>query len=191
METIHFGAATSLMAFMVLATYDGFYLHLWKYRLYAREESNFEHLTHTVRAVLFPLIVVLMVINQTSFVLFAIGVLLAFLDFVVLAVDAYSEKESRKFMGGLPRTEYIIHLFSNSFHYGFVILVLCMKLNWQTDTLVFIPLIEEENLASRFLMFTAKNAVPGAVILAILHVLLYLDRTKWILDRYRLKVNCC
>jgi hypothetical protein len=191
MEIIYIAAAVSLTAFMLLATYDGFYLHLWKYRLYARKESSFEHLTHTIRAILFPLIVVFMLINQTSFVLFLTGTLIAVFDFVVLAIDAYSEKDSRKFMGGLPRKEYIIHLFSNGFHYGFIILILCLKLNWQTDMLLLVPIVAEGNFAAQFLMFVAENAVPGAVILAILHVLLYLDKTKWTLDRYRLKVSCC
>ena len=94
-------------------------------------------------------------------------------------------------MGGLPRSEYIIHLFSNGFHYGFVILTLVIKLDWHENSLVFVPTAEKELFAAELFSFVAKNAVPGAIILALLHVLLYLDKVKTILDNYRLKVQCC
>ena len=42
-----------LIAFMVLATRDGAYLHLWRYELFRHSESRFEHLTHTFRAIPF------------------------------------------------------------------------------------------------------------------------------------------
>ena len=61
-----------LGAFMVLATYDGAYLHLWKFELFNHEESRFEHKTHTIRAILFPPIVWLLFID-TSQVGFLIG----------------------------------------------------------------------------------------------------------------------
>ena len=57
MEIIYYLSAIFLVLFMLLATYDGLYLHLWKYELFKREESSFEHKTHTIRAILFPLIV--------------------------------------------------------------------------------------------------------------------------------------
>ena len=43
----------SLALFAAVGAYDGLYLHLWKYRLYAREESRREHALHTAVAFLF------------------------------------------------------------------------------------------------------------------------------------------
>lgn len=54
-----------LAAFAVLAIIDGFYLHIFKYQLHNHPKSKFEHLTHTVRAVLFPLIVRLSKVSGT------------------------------------------------------------------------------------------------------------------------------
>lgn len=40
-----------LIAYSLLALFDGVFLHLYKYRLYEHKESKFEHLTHTIRAI--------------------------------------------------------------------------------------------------------------------------------------------
>lgn len=100
MEFLFFLASGCLIFFMVLATYEGFFLHIFKYELFNRQESTFEHKTHAIRAVLFPLIVWLLFINETSFIGFLIGIALVTLDLIVLGIDAHSEKESRSFMGG-------------------------------------------------------------------------------------------
>lgn len=191
MEIIFIATASSLLAFMVLATYDGFYLHLWKYRLYNREESKFEHLTHTVRAILFPAIVLLLLVNQSNFNMFLAGIALAILDFVVLALDANSEDESRKFMGGLPKREYILHLFSNAFHYGVVILALVMKIRITGNTIHFVNNLDFSSFGGQFLLFVANNAIPGALILALLHILLSLNKSRAFLDHQRMRVTCC
>lgn len=52
-----------LIAYSLLALFDGVFLHLYKYRLYEHKESKFEHLTHTVRAVLFTGILIALFIN--------------------------------------------------------------------------------------------------------------------------------
>ena len=46
MEILFLLSMICLIAFMFLATYDGAYLHLWKYELFNRKESEFEHKTH-------------------------------------------------------------------------------------------------------------------------------------------------
>lgn len=99
-----------LTSFAILAVIDGFYLHIFKYQLFNHPESKFEHLTHTIRAILFPLIVYFLFISQNCQTSFSLGILFVFLDIVVLGIDAYVEKDSRAFMGGLPRWEYILHL---------------------------------------------------------------------------------
>jgi len=168
MDILFYLAAASLVLFMLLATYDGFYLHLWKYQLFNHNESIFEHKTHTIRAILFPAIVWLLMVNETNTALFIAGLILVGLDLIVLGVDAYSEKESRDFMGGLPQWEYIIHLFANGFHFAAIILVIAIKVDISTSTISFvseIPLSPAKNLFA----FIGANVIPGAVILAILH----------------------
>ncbi len=102
MEILFLLSMICLIAFMILATYDGAYLHLWKYELFNRSESLFEHKTHTVRAIFFPIIVWLLFI-ETNIIGFWIGLTVVVLDLIVLGIDAYSEKESREFMNGLPK----------------------------------------------------------------------------------------
>ena len=190
MEILFYLATICLIIFMVLATYDGFYLHIFKYELFNRKESIFEHKTHTVRAILFPLIIWFLFINETSFVSFLIGIALVVLDLIVLAIDAYSEKESRSFMGGLPRWEYIVHLFSNAFHFSAIILVLATKVEITASGLFF---VNEFALtpAKELFTFVSVNVIPGGMVLAVLHFLLMLERPKTIWNSYRTKVTCC
>jgi len=174
---------------MLLATYDGVYLHLWKYELFNREESLFEHKVHTIRAILFPLIVYLLFMN-TGPIAFWIGLALVTLDLVVLGIDAYVEDESRSFMNGLPKWEYILHLFSNSFHFAAIVLLIATRIN-----------IGESGIAysSEFLsvsvfetvQFVAKNILPGAIVLAFLHVILSFDFGRQLYNGLRLRITCC
>ncbi len=190
MDILYYLATTSLVLFMLLATYDGFYLHIWKYRLFDRAESLFEHKTHTIRAILFPLIVWLLFINETNFSLFLTGIALVILDIVVLAIDAYHEKESRSFMGGLPKWEYIVHLFANAFHFSAIVLVLALRLDISAGTLLFVDTIATSQ-AHGLLQLIALNVIPGAIILALLHGILMIEKPKNIWLNYRTQITCC
>jgi len=190
MDILYYLISLSLVAFMVLATYDGFFLHLWKYKLYKHDESQFEHKTHTIRAILFPLIVWSLLLN-TSFEFFILGIILTFIDLIVLGVDAYSEKDSRRFMGGLPKWEYIVHLFANGFHYAIIALTIGLKLSVVNNSIHYVIAPSTVTLASKMLTLVAENAIPGAIILAVLHILLSFKRTQDILEGYRLRVICC
>lgn len=190
MEILFYLATISLVLFMILATYDGFYLHIFKYRLFARAESVFEHKTHAVRAVLFPLIVWFLFINETSWLGFLVGILLVVLDLIVLGIDAYSEQESRSFMGGLPKWEYIIHLFSNAFHFSAIILVLALKLTITESTVQFVSSFAASPAYELF-TFVSVNVIPGAIILAALHLILLLKKPQAIWNNYRSKITCC
>mgnify|MGYP000179398966 CR=1 FL=1 len=190
MDILFYLASANLILFMLLATYDGFYLHIFKYRLFDRPESLFEHKTHTVRAILFPLIVWLLFINETSFFLFLVGVALVVLDIIVLGIDAYHENESRSFMGGLPKWEYIVHLFANGFHFSAIILVLSIRLDVSEGSLLFVDAIAASQAHSLF-QFIAVNVIPGALILAVLHFILMIEKPKSIWFNYRSKITCC
>ncbi len=190
MEILFYLASICLVLFMILATYDGFYLHIWKYALFNREESIFEHKTHTIRAVLFPIIVWLLFINETSLIGFLIGISLVALDLVVLGIDAYSEKESRSFMGGLPKWEYIVHLFANAFHFAAIILVLALKTNIIGTSIIFVG-EQAASPAKALFQFISVNVIPGAVFLALVHYLIMMEKPRSIWNTYRTKINCC
>lgn len=178
-----------LLLFAVLALLDGVYLHIFKYQLHRHPESRFEHLTHTLRAIFFPLILYFLLLQQDA-VSFGIGIGIVLLDVFVLAVDAYSEKDSRVFMGGLPRWEYILHLMVNGFHFASIAVFLSIKLNWTASGLAFTPNIAT---AQHFNLFrwVVVNLLPGSVLVAALHVWVLVPRTASIWDRWRAKITCC
>lgn len=179
-----------LLAFALLAIIDGFYLHIFKYQLFNHKESNFEHLTHTIRAILFPLIVYFLFITQNCLTCFYIGVLFVVIDIIVLGIDAFAEKDSRSFMGGLPRWEYILHLFVNGFHFASIAVFFALKLTFTENGF---EIIEDLSNLKNFGLFhfVALNLLPGAFILALLHVLTSINVTKVYWNNLRNKITCC
>ena len=188
MEILFFLSMLCIIGFMILATYDGAYLHLWKFELFNRKKSALEHKTHTIRALLFPLIVYYLFI-ETSIISFWIGLALVMIDIIVLGIDAYSEKESRSFMNGLPRWEYIVHLFANSLHFAAIILIIATRI---TITAEGIHFSTEFMLHSSYetVQFIAVNILPGSIILGLIHLLLTFDFGKQIWNTNRLKITC-
>ena len=59
-------AVLCLVLFTTIAGVDGLYFHLYRYRLYARPASRYEHKLHTINAVLFVPQVVLLFCLQVS-----------------------------------------------------------------------------------------------------------------------------
>ena len=189
MEILYYLIIICLIGFMIIATYDGLYLHLWKYELFKRNESKFEHKTHTVRAVLFPLILWFLFINEDS-ISFWFGISLFIIDLIILGIDAFSEKDSRKSIGGLPRWEYILHLFSNAFHFSAIILVLALKIKISPTGLIFVNEFVNSP-AKELFTFVSLNVIPGAIILAVLHFALMVKGPQTIWNTYRTKITCC
>lgn len=179
-----------LLVFSLLAIIDGFYLHIFKYQLFNHKESKFEHLTHTVRAIIFPLISYFLFITQNCLTSFYIGVLFVVIDVIVLGVDAFVEKDSRSFMGGLPRWEYILHLFVNGFHFASIAIFFAMKLTFTENG---IDIVQDLSNLENFGMFyfVAVNLLPGAVLLALLHILTSINATSVYWYRLRTKITCC
>lgn len=189
MEILFLMSTLCLLAFVILATYDGAYLHLWKYELFNKSESQFEHFTHTLRALLFPFIIWTLFI-ATTLTGFIVGLVLVAVDLIVLAIDAYSEKESRSFMNGLPRWEYILHLFANSFHFAAVVLMIGVRLEISPDKVTYTT---EYLTGSGFelIQFIAINVLPGAIILGLVHLALCIESGRKIWDRNRVRITCC
>ncbi len=185
METAFVTLIVLVVLFAILAFIDGVFLHLYKYRLYAHSESKFEHLTHTIRAFLFLGIVYFLYykIEYNSF--FYFGLLLVAIDIIVLTVDAYVEKDSRTFMGGLPRWEYILHLFVNGFHFAGIAVILIIKIRLTENGIMFNSSFQN---AASFDIFRiiSLNLMPGAFVIALLHILPYFSKAD-LLPKFK----CC
>lgn len=194
METAFLISIILLLLFSVLAFFDGIYLHLLKYRLHAIPDSKFEHLTHTLRAFLFVGVVYTMYMNLENNFLFYFGIIFVVLDLIVLFIDAFVEKDSRNFMGGLPRWEYIIHLFVNGFHFAGIALLLAIKLHISETGLSFNT--HFENYKNYFTMTEiGKLILPGAILIALSHVLVMLPKVDFFIvktvSKIRNKFTCC
>ncbi|MBL7780814.1 MAG: hypothetical protein JNM22_06315 [Saprospiraceae bacterium] len=190
MEILLYLLAACLTLFGVLGIIDGFYLHIWRYRLYEHAESRFEHLTHTARTILFPGIVCGLFLFPNVPGLYQAGLLLVLADIAVLAVDAYSEKDSRAFMGGLPRWEYILHLFVNGFHFGSILLFIGLKFSVEPDGLVARE-IDFSSPAGQLVHWLAVNILPGAVLMAVLHIWVSLPGGRVWWHTKRNQITCC
>ena len=142
-----------------------------------------------MRALLFPLIVYLLFID-TSIAGFWIGLTLVAIDLIVLGIDAYSEKESRRFMNGLPQWEYIVHLFANSFHFAAIILIVAARTTINKEGIFYSTEFILHN-SFETVQFIAINILPGSIILGIIHLLLTFDFGKQLWNVNRLKITCC
>jgi len=189
MSILFLGSTLFLFSFMILALYDGIYLHLWKFELFRRKESALEHNIHTLRAVLFPIIVYFIFID-TSKLGFCLGISFFLLDLIVLAYDAFVEEDSRNFMNGLPRWEYILHLFANSFHFASFILLIFARLIWINNGIEY----SESYLDNEIFWSVhsvAINILSGSIILAIIHIALISKQGQQLWLHLKSKVACC
>lgn len=182
-----------LLLFGSLGVFDGFYYHIWKFKLFAHPESRREHTTHAIRSLLFVGILYLLFLNNFHGHLLYLGVLLVFIDLAILFWDLWAESDSRKRFGGLPRGEYIIHIFVNGFHFIAIALILAAKpwSAWQIglsngllDSNTFHPsgLSYPSALSYPWMTtFIAGQLLPGAILLTVLHFLLMFSdfQKKW------------
>lgn len=178
-----------LIFFVVLALYDGFYLHILKYQLFNQAESKTEHIIHTIRAILFPAILYFLFLKQDSNASFLIGITIVLIDIIVLAADAFLEKDSREFMGGLPRWEYIVHLFVNGFHFSSIAVYLSIKLTFENGKIMISSITHSST--SELFNTLIVNLLPGAVMMAILHILLCIPKTTNVWNSLTNKISCC
>jgi hypothetical protein len=188
METAFIISIILLIAYSLLALFDGVFLHLYKYRLYEQKESKFEHLTHTIRAILFTGILITLFINIENNQWFFLGVLLVVADIVILFIDAYTEKDSRVFMGGLPRSEYMIHLLVNGFHFASIAVFLVIKIDLNSNGFI---LTNNFQQVESFHIFKtiAINLLPGAILIGLLHILVYFPKFNFYF--HKIRFGCC
>ena len=175
MEIIFLLLLILLVIFSLLALFDGFYLHIVKYRLFEHEESKLEHRMHLARAVLFPFILYFLYLRNDS-IAFWIGSLFVVLDIVVLGIDAYLEGDSRAFMGGLPRWEYILHLFVNGFHFAGVAVYYTAKIHLLPSSIEIIDDFSGVYWHGNFII-CVQQMLPGAIFMALLHIVTSYEKT--------------
>lgn len=169
-----FVASALIAAYTVLAIIDGLYLHLWKYRLHTRRESIYEHKLHTLRAILFPVVLYLLIAKNFGGILLWIGVLVGVIDLIIGAKDVFAEKNSRKELGGLSSFEYFLHVCANSIHVTYLTLIVIAKpvSAWSFSSPMLLPEPYPSVMSTVFVLM-----VPGAVVGAVLHV--WLMRSKY------------
>lgn len=118
-------ASVCLVLFTTIAGIDGLYFHLYRYRLYERRESLYEHKLHTINAFLFvPLVAVLYILEPRGLFLW-LGALLFLGSLAVEILDVLCEEASRRSLGGLIRSEYLMHFLMSGLRFGAVLPILC------------------------------------------------------------------
>ncbi len=159
-----------LAVFAMLSIFDGVFYHLWKFKLQEREDSKFEHLTHTGRALLFiPTLILIYTVGVAGFWAW-IAVLVLGLDLIVEILDVLNEKKSRETLGGLPSREYLLH-----------IILTTVRVAALTTAFAAMPLdvwslgISLQITVPGISKFVAYNLLPGAFLVAALHIYLIFD----------------
>lgn len=116
MEILIWPSFILLVLFLGVGAIDGVYFHIQKYKLFAYQESRFEHLLHSLRALLMiPTIFLLYVIPCQGWQLYlALGLVIT--DLVIMVIDVLVEYKSRVNLSGLTSAEYTIHMIANSLH---------------------------------------------------------------------------
>lgn len=159
-----------LFLFLILSLVDGIYFHLWKFRLQERDDSKFEHLTHTMRALLFiPTLILFYLFGATGLILW-LGVAVLAADFIFEVLDILNERKSRATLGGLSSAEYLVHILLTTLRIAaFTLMFVALPLEaWHLQSSVTLQLPE----LSKFL---AIQALPGAIFVSVLHVYLIFD----------------
>ena len=100
-----------LILFLTVASTDGLYFHLYKYRLYALPASRYEHLLHTINSGLLPPQVYLMFCVRPAGAWLWVTLGLTLFSFAIEILDVLGEKDSRAALGGLSPAESAMHFF--------------------------------------------------------------------------------
>lgn len=116
-------ALVLLVVFTLIASFDGFWFHLYVYRLHERPECRREHLLHTVNAVLFPLTLLPLFLAEASGAWLWFTVLVHLAVVAVELVDVLIEPTSRADLGGLTGSEAALHFLMSGLRWAYVALM--------------------------------------------------------------------
>lgn len=156
-----------LLGFAVLGVMDGVYYHFYKHNLPAHPASAYEHKLHTIRAIAFPLIVYFLYAHNFAGIYLWLGVLVVMVDLIALGLDVVAEFDSRESLGGLPRIEYLIHIFANGFHFASIALILSIKpaMAWNFSSPVLL-----DGSYPWFTIAVANVLITGGSLVALTHI---------------------
>ena len=127
MDHLQIFACIFLIIFTLVASIDGFYFHLYKYKLYTRKESIYEHFLHTLNSFFFPFTIVLLFIFNVSGILLWLSIILTLITLVIEFVDVFEEKKSRENIGGLSSLEYAMHFSMSGLRATYTTIILAGK----------------------------------------------------------------
>ena len=155
-----------LIIFTLVASIDGIYFHLFKYKLYSRPESIKEHHLHTLNSFLFPLTIVFLFIFNKGGLLLWLAVILTILTLIVEFIDVFEEKKSRMKLGGLTSLEYSMHFGMSGIRATYTTLVFAGKplFAWSLSAPLLIPL---KVIPYPFSIITLSVAILGVPIFII------------------------
>jgi hypothetical protein len=184
MDKLYDASAVALAAFLGLAAIDGLYLHIWRYRLHAREASRREHRLHTLTAILFAATLPGIFLWETAGLALWAGVALIAADLAASVVDMLSERDSRADLGGLSSFEYVLHMLIMSARGAALALALGGRpaSAWAFDAPLVIGTLP--SLAA----VVAWQVLPGALVLSVLHVWLCTRRGVRQFETFRIRV---
>ena len=152
--------AVALLGFAALSFVDGVWLHLLRFRLHERRESRREHLIHTGRAVLFPMLLATLFIPSWPSLPLWLGLAVLAADQALELIDMAIERASRSASGGLGSGEYVVHGLAITLRSVAVGAALLLHAN---DT-PFAGLLSQ----------LATWLLPGSIVVALVHVALVL-----------------
>ena len=164
-------AVVLLVPLAVLALVDGLWIHLWRLRLHARPECTREHRLHTARALLFPVLLVLLYGRESTGAELVLGALLAGVDTLLEAWDTFEEPRSRERIGGLSRAEALLHVILVSLRSASLVLVFVAKPAAAWSLAASDPSAPIPGWQAQLVL---QGLLPGAVAVAALHVVLAL-----------------
>jgi hypothetical protein len=98
-----------------LGALDILWFHIHRFRLFEQPSARRETVTHLVRGFLFAVAAVVLSRYQPTGAWFWLVAGLFAFDFVNNVVDVALEEKSRAPIGGLPRSEYVIHIVGSTF----------------------------------------------------------------------------
>lgn len=127
MFTGQYVATFFLVFFTLVATIDGLYFHLYKYRLFERPECLREHHLHTINAFLFPWTVLLLFVFNSAGILLWSAIALTLFTLLIEFIDVFEERKSRRLMGGLTSLEYSMHFAMSGLRATYTSIVLAQK----------------------------------------------------------------